>query len=73
MGMGLILLIVKFGQHYAKIHPVTCLEVNKELCNVMVMGLNALIFLVEALYPASVSYPDTEWLIGNHADELVPW
>lgn len=29
--------------------------------------------LVEALYPAKVTYPGTEWLIGNHADELVPW
>ncbi|KAI7892223.1 uncharacterized protein EV154DRAFT_562429 [Mucor mucedo] len=28
---------------------------------------------VEALYPAQISYPNTEWLIGNHADELVPW
>ena len=32
-----------------------------------------IILLVEALYPAQVTYPDTEWLIGNHADELVPW
>ncbi|KAL9542358.1 hypothetical protein PS6_009838 [Mucor atramentarius] len=31
------------------------------------------ILRVEALYPAKVTYPDTEWLIGNHADELVPW
>ncbi|KAK4509319.1 uncharacterized protein ATC70_007670 [Mucor velutinosus] len=31
------------------------------------------ILRVEALYPAKVTYPGTEWLIGNHADELVPW
>lgn len=29
--------------------------------------------LVEALYPSKITYPTTEWLIGNHADELVPW
>ncbi|KAG2223488.1 hypothetical protein INT45_001236 [Circinella minor] len=28
---------------------------------------------VEALYPAQAIYPSTDWLIGNHADELVPW
>ncbi|KAI9468941.1 MAG: hypothetical protein EXX96DRAFT_589864 [Benjaminiella poitrasii] len=28
---------------------------------------------VETLYPATATYPKTEWLIGNHADELVPW
>ncbi|CEP13505.1 hypothetical protein [Parasitella parasitica] len=28
---------------------------------------------VQALYPAKAIYPNTEWLIGNHADELVPW
>ncbi|KAI9499658.1 hypothetical protein BDB00DRAFT_795015 [Zychaea mexicana] len=28
---------------------------------------------VEALYPAQAVYPGTDWLIGNHADELVPW
>ncbi|KAI8333397.1 hypothetical protein BC941DRAFT_434601 [Chlamydoabsidia padenii] len=27
---------------------------------------------VEALYPSSVTY-DVDWIIGNHADELVPW
>ena len=31
------------------------------------------IYLVETLYPAKAAFPDTEWLIGNHADELVPW
>ncbi|KAI8378807.1 hypothetical protein EDC96DRAFT_493237 [Choanephora cucurbitarum] len=28
---------------------------------------------VETLYPAETAFPNTEWLIGNHADELVPW
>ncbi|KAI7898365.1 uncharacterized protein BX663DRAFT_525074 [Cokeromyces recurvatus] len=28
---------------------------------------------VETLYPAETVYPEAEWLIGNHADELVPW
>ncbi|KAI8328403.1 hypothetical protein BD560DRAFT_417228 [Blakeslea trispora] len=28
---------------------------------------------VETLYPAKTTFPNTEWLIGNHADELVPW
>ncbi|KAI8137877.1 hypothetical protein BJV82DRAFT_328010 [Fennellomyces sp. T-0311] len=28
---------------------------------------------VEALYPAKAVYPGADWLIGNHADELVPW
>ncbi|KAI9275724.1 hypothetical protein BDA99DRAFT_475751 [Phascolomyces articulosus] len=28
---------------------------------------------VEALYPAQAVYPGIDWLIGNHADELVPW
>ncbi|KAI8093311.1 uncharacterized protein BX664DRAFT_104771 [Halteromyces radiatus] len=27
---------------------------------------------VEALYPATVTY-EADWIIGNHADELVPW
>ncbi|ORZ24566.1 hypothetical protein BCR42DRAFT_366002, partial [Absidia repens] len=27
---------------------------------------------VEALYPATVTY-QADWIIGNHADELVPW
>ncbi|KAI8373061.1 uncharacterized protein BYT42DRAFT_56813 [Radiomyces spectabilis] len=28
---------------------------------------------VETLYPAQASYPTVDWIIGNHADELVPW
>ncbi|KAI7861664.1 hypothetical protein BDF14DRAFT_1866086 [Spinellus fusiger] len=28
---------------------------------------------VKTLYPAQESYPDADWLLGNHADELVPW
>ncbi|KAI8087992.1 uncharacterized protein B0P05DRAFT_530999 [Gilbertella persicaria] len=28
---------------------------------------------VKTLYPAKASFPGTDWLIGNHADELVPW
>ncbi|KAF7723259.1 tRNA methyltransferase 44 [Apophysomyces ossiformis] len=28
---------------------------------------------VETLYPSQLSYPQADWLIGNHADELVPW
>ncbi|KAG0175472.1 tRNA methyltransferase 44 [Apophysomyces sp. BC1015] len=31
------------------------------------------ILRVETLYPAQISYPGSDWLIGNHADELVPW
>jgi predicted TPR repeat methyltransferase len=30
------------------------------------------IYIVEALYPSSVTYK-ADWIIGNHADELVPW
>ncbi|KAJ1984713.1 tRNA(Ser) Um(44) 2'-O-methyltransferase [Dimargaris verticillata] len=29
--------------------------------------------IAETLYPMAARYPDTEWFIGNHADELVPW
>lgn len=43
-----------------KIWPALC-KSNKEMLR------------VEAIYPAEVTYPNTEWLIGNHADELVPW
>ncbi|KAI9246144.1 hypothetical protein EDC94DRAFT_627560 [Helicostylum pulchrum] len=43
-----------------KIWPALCKD-NKDMLR------------VEALYPAQISYPNTEWLIGNHADELVPW
>ncbi|CAG8710095.1 11159_t:CDS:10, partial [Acaulospora morrowiae] len=28
---------------------------------------------VETLQPNSVKFPNVDWLIGNHADELVPW
>ncbi|KAI8969066.1 hypothetical protein BDF20DRAFT_893057 [Mycotypha africana] len=28
---------------------------------------------VDTLYPSKATFPNTEWLIGNHADELVPW
>ncbi|KAI8879354.1 DUF1613-domain-containing protein [Backusella circina FSU 941] len=28
---------------------------------------------VQALYPSQEVYPEADWLIGNHADELVPW
>ncbi|GES80161.1 probable tRNA (uracil-O(2)-)-methyltransferase [Rhizophagus clarus] len=27
----------------------------------------------EAVQPNLITYPDTDWIIGNHADELVPW
>ncbi|CAB5204592.1 unnamed protein product [Rhizophagus irregularis] len=27
----------------------------------------------EAIQPNSITYPSTDWIIGNHADELVPW
>ncbi|RUP39586.1 hypothetical protein BC936DRAFT_138340 [Jimgerdemannia flammicorona] len=29
--------------------------------------------VAETLHPPTVRYPDADWLIGNHADELVPW
>ncbi|CAG8623275.1 2640_t:CDS:10 [Cetraspora pellucida] len=29
--------------------------------------------IVETLQPNVVTYPDVDWIIGNHADELVPW
>ncbi|KAG1377914.1 hypothetical protein G6F60_006700 [Rhizopus arrhizus] len=28
---------------------------------------------VEVLHPSQEKYPNVDWLIGNHADELVPW
>ncbi|KAI7876366.1 DUF1613-domain-containing protein [Lichtheimia hyalospora FSU 10163] len=28
---------------------------------------------VQSLYPSQSTFPDADWLIGNHADELVPW
>ncbi|KAI9313796.1 hypothetical protein BX666DRAFT_1973670 [Dichotomocladium elegans] len=28
---------------------------------------------VKSIYPAKTTFPDADWLIGNHADELVPW
>lgn len=39
----------------------------------LIASTNSFKLLVEALYPAKITYPNTEWLIGNHADELVPW
>ncbi|KAJ1922096.1 tRNA(Ser) Um(44) 2'-O-methyltransferase [Tieghemiomyces parasiticus] len=27
----------------------------------------------ETLVPVDARYPDVEWFIGNHADELIPW
>ncbi|RIA86528.1 hypothetical protein C1645_779488 [Glomus cerebriforme] len=27
----------------------------------------------EAIQPNLITYPNTDWIIGNHADELVPW
>lgn len=30
-------------------------------------------FIVEVLHPSQEKYPNVDWLIGNHADELVPW
>ncbi|RIB09591.1 hypothetical protein C2G38_2146477 [Gigaspora rosea] len=29
--------------------------------------------IVETLQPNVATYPDVDWIIGNHADELVPW
>lgn len=63
-----ILPIVKYGLLYVKIKRI-CLEVTKKTKRSLVTDF----VLVEALYPAQISYPNTEWLIGNHADELVPW
>ncbi|CAG8804659.1 8890_t:CDS:2, partial [Dentiscutata erythropus] len=31
------------------------------------------ILKVETLQPNMITYPKTDWIIGNHADELVPW
>ncbi|KAG1139007.1 hypothetical protein G6F37_010019 [Rhizopus arrhizus] len=28
---------------------------------------------LEVLHPSQEKYPNVDWLIGNHADELVPW
>ena len=32
-----------------------------------------LFILEEAIQPNLITYPSTDWIIGNHADELVPW
>lgn len=29
--------------------------------------------IVQVLYPSQARYSEADWLIGNHADELVPW
>eukprot|EP01133_Synstelium_polycarpum_P001120 gene1120-1279_t len=29
--------------------------------------------IVDAVMPKDISYPDHDWLIGNHSDELTPW
>ncbi|KAJ2960333.1 hypothetical protein NQZ79_g4312 [Umbelopsis isabellina] len=29
--------------------------------------------IAQSLHPPSEEYPNVDWLIGNHADELVPW
>ncbi|KAI9288047.1 hypothetical protein BC943DRAFT_317676 [Umbelopsis sp. AD052] len=29
--------------------------------------------LVQSIHPPTASYPNVDWLIANHADELVPW
>lgn len=28
---------------------------------------------VSSLDPSCQTYPDVDWLIGNHSDELTPW
>lgn len=34
---------------------------------------NSMSSLVQSLHPPTASYPNVDWLIANHADELVPW